>query len=172
MPEHRHATPAAWRDLESFLWHDFPAPAAGWAEWVARKMPSLPADAAPASTADAMALHAALRALQAANNGIPSDTAAAYGALNRLIAGLGIRPQTGPGAALHLAAAQPANPAAPLLLAALTLMQSGEWRRFKLCRDPDCRASYVDASKAAVKTWCAMQTCGSRDKMRRYRAKS
>ena len=51
-------------------------------------------------------------------------------------------------------------------------MQAGQWRRFKLCRDPSCRASFYDASKAAAKNWCAMQTCGSRNKMRRYRARS
>jgi predicted RNA-binding Zn ribbon-like protein len=51
-------------------------------------------------------------------------------------------------------------------------MQMGDWGRFKLCRDPACCASYYDASKSAAKTWCSMETCGSRNKMRRYRAKS
>jgi predicted RNA-binding Zn ribbon-like protein len=54
---------------------------------------------------------------------------------------------------------------------ALEALQSGIWRRFKLCHDPTSRASYYDVSKAAAKTWCSMETCDSRNKMRRYRAK-
>jgi len=62
------------------------------------------------------------------------------------------------------------EPAALLLIEALEAMRLGLWRRFKLCREATCRASFYDASKAAGKVWCEMTTCGSRNKMRRYRA--
>lgn len=50
-------------------------------------------------------------------------------------------------------------------------MTEGSWRRFKICRDETCRASYFDTTRNDGKTWCAMQTCGSRNEMRRFRAK-
>ena len=71
---------------------------------------------------------------------------------------------------VRLVPADPADALAPLLVRALEAMQADAWRRFKLCREPSCRASFFDASKAATRTWCAMRTCGSRNKMRRYRA--
>ena len=64
----------------------------------------------------------------------------------------------------------PVDPVAPLLVLALEAIRADAWRRFKLCREPGCRASFFDSSKATAKTWCAMRTCGSRNKMRRYRA--
>lgn len=169
MPEHRDTTPDNLRDLESFLWHDFAAGKGDWADWLRRKMPKLPATA---SSGDALALHAALRTLQAANNGIPdANTPHVHEAINALISRLGVQPRVGPGGSVQLAPER-VGPVAQLLLAALDLMQTGQWRRFKLCRDPACRASYYDASKPAAKIWCAMETCGSRDKMRRYRSRS
>jgi predicted RNA-binding Zn ribbon-like protein len=172
MPEHRAQTPAECRDLESFLWHDFAAGEADWAAWVSRKMPSVPRTAAPEAWEDAASLHAALRSLQASNNGIacaPAGTA--YEAMNRLITRLDVRPHLARDGTVQLAAEQDTGPVVLLLLSALHLMQTGQWHRFKLCRDPNCRASYFDASKPAAKTWCSMETCGSRNKMRRYRAK-
>ena len=172
MPEHRERTPSALRDLESFLWHDFEAGADDWLAWLKRKMPDVGDALARASVADAAELHAALRSLQAANSGFASVAAGAgHLAINRLVERLGVRPYLRPNTTLHLTADEPAAPVVSLLLTALEIMQSGQWRRFKLCREPTCRASYYDASKAVAKMWCAMETCGSRDKMRRYRAR-
>ena len=90
--------------------------------------------------------------------------------LNHLVAAHGIRPNLDRRCAVRLVPADASNVLAPLLVQALEAMQADTWRRFKLCREPSCRASFFDASRAASRTWCAMRTCGSRNKMRRYRA--
>jgi len=173
MPEHRPETPAKYRDLESFLWHDFEAGRSDWKVWLHRKLPGHSSSAAAATFQRAMQLHAALRSLQAANSGmrIGKELAASHEVLNRLIAGYRIEPRLGEDGQISLATGKPADPVAGLMLMVLEALQSGFWRRFKLCHEPTCRASYYDASKAAVKTWCSMQTCGSRNKMKRYRAR-
>ena len=170
MPEHGEATPRHWRLLESFLWHDFPG-ADDWAGWAGRCLADVPAEAAEAGVADAMRLHAALRSLQAANSGVAVDVEEPRTTLNRMAVEHGIRPHLDRHGSLRLIPAGSAGPAAPLLVLALDAMQADAWRRFKLCREPVCRASFFDGSKAAAKTWCAMRTCGSRNKMRRYRAR-
>ena len=172
MPEHGATTPSRLGTLESFLWHDFGGGAEDWKAWVRRKLPDLPDAAAEAAFHSAMRLHDALRALQAVNGGIPTGEAtAARAALNRLIARSRIRPRLSEDGALRLASDRPADPVVRLVLAALEAMRSDTWRRFKLCREPTCSTSYYDASKAAARSWCSMRTCGSRDKMRRYRAR-
>ncbi len=171
MPEHRAGTPAAYRTLESFLWHDLDGGPDAWSAWLAHR--GIAADAA-ASFEAARDLHAALRTLEMVNAALSAeagDAAAAREALNRLVAAFGLRPDVDADGGVGLVAADAADPAAALLGEALAAMQAGVWRRFKLCREPSCRASYFDASKAAAKLWCEMTTCGSRNKMRRYRAR-
>ncbi len=166
MPEHGEATPERWRLLETFLWHDLDDPE-DWAGWAARTMPDR---AAAAGYPDAKRLHAALRSLQAWNSGIATDLEEPRTTLNRLVAGHDIRPCLDGHGTLRLVPHDPVDPVAPLLVLALEAMQADAWRRFKLCREPTCRASFFDSSKATARTWCAMRTCGSRNKMRRYRA--
>ncbi len=173
MPEQGPTTPARLGALESFLWHDFAGGMEDWHAWLRRKLPDLPDAAAADTLRRALRLHDALRVLQAENSGIPSgEAAAAREALNRLIARCHVRPRLGEDGTLCLASDRPADPVVRLVLAALEAMRSGAWPRFKLCRAPTCRASYYDASRAAARSWCSMQTCGSRDKMRRYRARA
>ena len=174
MPEHRPETPAKYRYLESFLWHDFEAGRSDWKVWLHRKLPGHSPAVAAATFQRAMQLHAALRSLQAANSGmqIGNELIAGREMLNRLIVLYRIEPCLGEDGQISLATNKPADPVASLVLMVLDALQSGLWRRFKLCHEPTCRASYYDASKAAAKTWCSMQTCGSRNKMKRYRARS
>ena len=172
MPEHGKGTPARWRLLESFLWHDFDDGSVAWTGWAGRAWPDPAADATEAGFADAMRLHVALRSLQAANSGIAADAEVLRTTLNRLAVEHDIRPRLERQGTLRLVPATDVDPVARLLVLALEAMQADAWRRFKLCREPSCRASFFDSSKAAAKTWCAMRTCGSRNKMRRYRASS
>lgn len=48
---------------------------------------------------------------------------------------------------------------------------TGTWQRLKACEAPDCHWAYYDRSPAGRRRWCSMSVCGSRAKMRRYRAK-
>jgi len=174
LPEHRPGTPAKYRCLESFLWHDFGAGHSDWEAWLRRKLP----DISPVGTAfvfrRAMQLHATLRSLQAVNNGIEigEELSSGNGTLNHLIVAYGIKPRLDEAGQISLATDKPTDPVAILMLSVLDALQSGAWRRFKLCNESTCRASYYDASKAAAKTWCSMEICGSRNKMKRYRSKS
>ncbi|MFJ5308599.1 CGNR zinc finger domain-containing protein [Streptomyces sp. NPDC088350] len=50
-------------------------------------------------------------------------------------------------------------------------LAEGTWPRLKACEAPTCHWAYYDRSPAGRGRWCSMAVCGSRAKMRRYRAK-
>lgn len=45
----------------------------------------------------------------------------------------------------------------------------GTWRRLKACRNEGCLWAFYDHSKNRSGSWCTMDVCGSRAKMRAYR---
>jgi predicted RNA-binding Zn ribbon-like protein len=47
----------------------------------------------------------------------------------------------------------------------------GSWQRLKACEAEDCLWAFYDRSPAGRGRWCSMQLCGSRAKMRTYRAR-
>lgn len=172
MPEHREGTPEQFRILESFLWHDFGAEPSGWTGWSRRLMPDLLETDVLGAYETGLHLHRALRAMQAGNSGLEEERPhSGQATLNGLITSLHIQPRVDGSGQVFLVALDQSNPAARLLVSALEAMRLGVWSRFKLCREPSCRASYYDTSKAAVKVWCSMETCGSRNKMQRYRTR-
>lgn len=168
MPEHREHTPADLRTLESFLWWDFDT-AEPWLTWATTR--GLDGAAALACYASALEIQGALRRLQETNNGQPPNPDAAA-ILNTAVALCGVRPHVNATGDSALVQARFGDPLGQVLIEVLSAMGRGVWRRFKICRDAECHASYFDASKNGAKTWCEMQTCGSRNKMRRYRARS
>lgn len=46
---------------------------------------------------------------------------------------------------------------------------TGDLRRIKRCPDHDCLWFFYDASKNLSRRWCAMDDCGTKDKVRRFR---
>jgi predicted RNA-binding Zn ribbon-like protein len=58
---------------------------------------------------------------------------------------------------------------ARLLVAAVGASSEGTWRRLKACRNEVCTWAFYDASKNRSGSWCTMDVCGSRAKMRAYR---
>ena len=54
----------------------------------------------------------------------------------------------------------------PIVHSAGDLLQSEELRHVKEC--PGCGWLFLDTSKNQSRRWCSMNTCGVRDKMRRY----
>lgn len=40
--------------------------------------------------------------------------------------------------------------------------------RLKQCREPRCTCYFIDTSKNATRTWCSMQRCGNRQKVKNY----
>lgn len=49
--------------------------------------------------------------------------------------------------------------------------EDGSWQRLKACQASDCRRVYYDHSPTGRSRWCSMAVCGSRAKMRAYRAR-
>jgi predicted RNA-binding Zn ribbon-like protein len=47
----------------------------------------------------------------------------------------------------------------------------GSWVRMKTCANDGCRWLYFDHSRNRSRTWCTMDLCGSRAKMRAYRSR-
>jgi len=58
---------------------------------------------------------------------------------------------------------------ARLLVAAVAAASEGTWRRLKVCRNEGCLWAFYDGSKNRSGSWCTMDVCGSRAKMRAYR---
>ena len=56
-----------------------------------------------------------------------------------------------------------------LLIAAVEAGYEGTWQRLKACANQGCRWVFYDASKNRSGSWCVMEICGSRAKMRSYR---
>ncbi|MFJ8674061.1 CGNR zinc finger domain-containing protein [Streptomyces sp. NPDC093589] len=52
-----------------------------------------------------------------------------------------------------------------------TAAADGTWTRLKACEAHDCRWAFYDKSPAGRSRWCTMAVCGSRAKMRTYRAR-
>lgn len=48
----------------------------------------------------------------------------------------------------------------------------GSWDRMKTCVNDRCRWLYFDHSRNRSRTWCTMDLCGSRAKMRAFRSRS
>ena len=67
----------------------------------------------------------------------------------------------------------PADARLPLkriALSALDVLRNAEPHRLKRCASPDsCGWLFYDDSKGGQRRWCAMQACGTLQKMRRYR---
>lgn len=61
--------------------------------------------------------------------------------------------------------------AANLLEILFTMELRGELARLKPCRAIDCQWLFYDRSPQGNSTWCSMQICGARHKMRTYRTR-
>jgi|SRR5690242_12208412 predicted RNA-binding Zn ribbon-like protein len=57
-----------------------------------------------------------------------------------------------------------------LVATLFSAMQGEDWRRMKLCSSAECRWAFYDRSKNHSSRWCTMESCGNREKARRYRA--
>ncbi|MFW5418134.1 CGNR zinc finger domain-containing protein [Nocardiopsis sp. CNT-189] len=77
------------------------------------------------------------------------------------------------GALAHpVTAEDPVRALAGAVLAALAAAEpSGRRARLKVCRSPECRWVFYDRSPANNASWCSMDVCGARHKMRTYRSR-
>lgn len=61
---------------------------------------------------------------------------------------------------------------ARILAVVRTSVLNGNWRRLKICRNPDCERAFFDKSKNQSAVWCTTQGCGNRLNARAFRARS
>lgn len=59
----------------------------------------------------------------------------------------------------------------PLISEIAWAMTEGSWARAKACRNDSCQRAFVDRSRNLSRRWCAMKSCGNREKMRRARSR-
>ena len=111
-----------------------------------------------------------LRELLSAHNGVVGADA---GALNYMISSVALRVRFGPDGRPDL------EPVAEgglverivgrLLAEGIQADAEGRWERLKACRNEGCLWAFYDASKNRSGSWCNMDLCGARHKMRAYR---
>ncbi len=141
----------------------------------AHGLPPLTAADAPAALRTLTELREALRTVCLAHTADTTPDPADARTLDRLLARgplvLALDPDGAP--ALRPAAGlRGADRLVALLAAAVaTAAADGSWRRLKACEAHDCRWVFYDRSPAGRSRWCSMAVCGSRAKMRSYRAR-
>ncbi|WP_280427300.1 CGNR zinc finger domain-containing protein [Nocardia brasiliensis] len=55
---------------------------------------------------------------------------------------------------------------ATMLADVFAAVSAGTWPRMKACREPSCRWAFYDHSRNRGRTWCSMNVCGNRVKVR------
>jgi predicted RNA-binding Zn ribbon-like protein len=117
----------------------------------------------------AIELRESLRALTAAHNQLPADTARAIMIVNQIAADAQLIPSLSSPDDLAL------EPNAPGLAGALGrivavvhgAIADGTWPRLKACERDSCRWAFYDHSKNQSGRWCHSALCGNRERSRR-----
>lgn len=118
----------------------------------------------------AIGVREALRSLALANNGGAADPNA-FKTLNRAARSAQLAAKFEPDGSAKLAPHAPGVDGAlgAILSVVFDAMSEGRWRRLKVCPADDCLWAFYDETKNRSGTWCAMNTCGNRNKARSYR---
>lgn len=120
-----------------------------------------------------IAFREGLRALLLAHNGAPVGEAGTE-ALNEVVSLAPFSARFDSGGEPRLVPAAGAGGAIEgvmgSVLAAIVLgAAEDKWRRLKACRNEGCLWVFYDGSKNRSGSWCTMDVCGARAKMRTYR---
>ncbi|PPF38476.1 CGNR zinc finger domain-containing protein [Pseudoclavibacter sp. AY1H1] len=99
--------------------------------------------------------------------------ASARSALNRLAQEHWASPHVDDDGRLSLtpSSARTASPAGAAVRALLLSGLTGSGLRLRTCASDTCRWVFFDSSRSRTRTWCDMNTCGARSKMRQYRGR-
>ena len=121
----------------------------------------------------AIALREAIRSVIGANSGskvYPVDVAT----LNEAAAASGLRMRFGVDGKPRLEpeATGVVGAMGRIVAAMYAAMEGEDWWRLKLCSSQACRWAFYDRSKNHSSRWCAMASCGNREKARRFRSHS
>lgn len=143
-----------------------PRALAGWLEEAGLAQDFTPT---AADVARAASLREALRALLFANNGAELDPAA-DAHLNAALAGSSLEVRFERGSAALVPRGGGLDAALARLGAIVReAMQAGDWARLKACPADDCQWAFYDRSRNRSRTWCSMDVCGNRAKVRKFR---
>jgi len=118
-----------------------------------------------------VSLREAIRDL-VSERGSPGERAAAE-TLDRIAVGSPLRVRISGGGSLPLAPAREGVEGfvgGVLAIVAASIID-GSWDRLKACPNDRCRWLFYDNSRNRSRTWCSMDVCGSRAKMRAYRSR-
>jgi len=143
----------------------------GLARWLERH--GLLAAGTPVSERDrerAVAFREALRSMLFAHHGDPLDpgAVAVLDAIGRK-APLHLSFDRNGGATLAPVSAGVEGALARLSAVIYRAMLDGSWTRLKVCRNDACRWAFFDASRNRSGSWCSMEVCGNRMKVRAHR---
>lgn len=122
----------------------------------------------------AVLLRAAVRELAIANHegGVGGSHAAeAHRLLDGLAGDLPLVVRFSPGPELAPVAEGVDGALSSLLATVHDAMVAGTWPRLKACRNTHCRWAFYDHSRNSSGAWCSELACGSRMKVRAYRAR-
>ncbi|MBA2316688.1 MAG: CGNR zinc finger domain-containing protein [Euzebyales bacterium] len=120
----------------------------------------------------AVRLREALRRVLVIHDGGPPDPEAVAD-LNQLAADAPLVTRLDDDAAVTLVPA--AEGGGAVLARVLALVHAAEvdgtFARLKVCPADDCLSAFYDQSRNRSRTWCSMEVCGNRAKVRAYRAR-
>lgn len=118
----------------------------------------------------AVELRESLRELIEAQDG-PGANAGAYKRVNAALgdSALGVRFEPDGTASLEPLGSGLDAAFAEIAAAIKEAMVAGEWRRLKVCSSDSCRWAFYDRSRNRSRSWCRMQECGNRAKVRAFR---
>jgi predicted RNA-binding Zn ribbon-like protein len=145
--------------------------AAALANWLTERKLLTPGERGGSSDLRrAVAVREALRALLVANNtGVADPDAAPILDAAARGAKLELRFAPDGSAGLVPTAAGTAGALGALVAIVSEAMAAGDWERLKACRAEFCRRVFYDRSPSRSRTWCSMEVCGNRRKVRAYR---
>jgi predicted RNA-binding Zn ribbon-like protein len=125
---------------------------------------------ADADLARALDVREGLRAVLAANNGLPLDEEKVE-RLDRVVSGAAVRMRFKPGVDPELVPAGRGLDGAMARLMAIVAaaVESGRWERLKACSREECEWAFYDRSKNRSGRWCKMEVCGNIAKARAFR---
>ncbi|MBT2404550.1 MULTISPECIES: CGNR zinc finger domain-containing protein [unclassified Streptomyces] len=121
--------------------------------------------------AEAVELREALRGALLAHAGHPQPPGS-LATLNRLLSGAPLAVTLTPDGVASLTPTGPPTLTTRMAQAVAESLAAGTWPRLKACAAEDCQWAYYDRSPAGRGRWCTMSVCGSRAKMRTYRART
>jgi predicted RNA-binding Zn ribbon-like protein len=147
-----------------------PREAAAWLR--ARKLLDRRSGLTPEDVQRLHELREVLRRMCLTNNGVQPRTGD-IDLLNALVHDADIRPLfTADGVGLRSRTSGPTGALGQIIALVYDAIRDGSWRRLKACPEDACNYTFYDTSRNSSRVWCSMAGCGSKAKMRAYRART